>query len=148
MNGVMNQQFQPAMGMFTPQQPPRIEPVSLPTYMIQSIDNVQPGDVSQDGRPNLFVVKDLSRIYVKMLNDSGIIVTGEYILQQNNQPVRATQTRIVPTESQPNVTNDILQQILTRLERLESRPNKSNYKNNKPRYQKDHQREEGSDNGT
>lgn len=145
MNGAMNQQFQPAMGMFTPQQP-RIEQVSLPIYMIQSIDNVQPGDVSTDGRPNIFVVKDLSRMYVKMLNNNGIIVTGEYVLQQNSQPVQTTQSRVIPTESQSNVTNDILQQILTRLDRLESRPNKSNYKN-KPRYQKDHQREEGSDNG-
>lgn len=143
-NNLMNQQFQPAMGMFTPQQP-RVEPVSLPTYMIQSVDNIQPGDVSTDGRPNIFVVKDLSRMYVKMLNDQGIIVTGEYVLQQNTQPVQQAQPQMMQMESQPNSTNDILQQILMRLERLESRPNKPNYKN-KNQYQNNHQKKEGSNN--
>lgn len=145
-NNMMNQQFQPAMGMFTPQQP-RVEPVNLPTYMIQSVENIQPGDVSTDGRPNLFVVKDLSRIYVKMLNDQGIIVTGEYILQQNNQSSQTTQSEVVQTGSQSNVTNNILQQILTRLDQLESRQNKLSY-NNKRQYQKNHQKKEGSNNGT
>lgn len=141
---MMSQQFQPAAGSFTSQQP-RIERVYLPIYLVSNINAIQPGDVSGDGNPNFFVTKDLSCICVKMLNDQGLIDTGIYMLQRNEPVAQSNMMQMTNVQNSGNNQNDVLQQILARMDKIESRLN--NYKN-KQQYQNNHQKKEGSNNGT
>lgn len=149
---MMGQRFQPAAGSFTSQQP-RIERVYLPIYLVSNINAIQPGDVSGDGNPNFFVTKDLSCICVKMLNDQGLIDTGIYMLQRNEPVAQSNMMQMANVQNSGNNQNpgnnqnDVLQQILARMDEIESRLNKQSkpYKN-KQNYQ-NKPKEGGSNNG-
>lgn len=151
---MMGQPFSSTVNSFMPQQP-RLEQVCLPMYLVSNINAVQPGDVSGDGNPNFFVTKDLSCICVKMLNNKGLIDTGIYVLQPNEpvaQPNAMQMANVqnpVGIQNPGNNQNDVLQQILARMDEIESRLNKQskpyNYKN-KHNYQNKSQEGE-SNNG-
>lgn len=132
---MMGQQFQSAISSFTPQQP-RLEQVYLPMYLVSNINVVQPGDVSGDGNPNFFVTKDLSCICVKMLNNKGLIDTGIYVLQSNEPVTQPNMMQIANAQNTGNNQNDVLQQILARMDEIENRLNKPHNYKNKQNYQK------------
>lgn len=152
-NNMMGQQFQSVVngGQCLPSQP-RIERVNLPVYFVSSANDIQPGDVSMTGDINLFVTRDLKRIYAKVFTDNGTITTGEFVLQtNNNQPNHQNTAPTVTSQNIESPSADILQQIMSRLDAFETRlnnQNKTNNYKNKQRYPNNHQKKEGSNNGT
>lgn len=112
MNALNNQQpnFQNWQQPYYPQRQIPQQPVQQFGFSgryINDINEVRLDEVPMNGQPCFFPTRDASAVYLKVWNQNGQLLTVRYILDQE-QP-----------GSEPNATTDSMDDVYTRLTRLE-----------------------------
>lgn len=97
---------------------------TLPAKVITKIEDIKANDVSMDGTISMFLMNDLSSVILRQWNGRGDMDELRFVREETPTP--------------PN-QNDILALIMQRLDNIEKAVKKSTYK---PRYNKNHQKEE------
>lgn len=134
--------------VMTPNMQPQPIKVNMPTYFVNSANDIRPGDVSQDGAINLFISRDLKTIYARSFNPDITISAVEYTLKQpDNQP----QTQVVmqsSLSSQDDKYDKIISALETLTDRVSELENKQRYNNkkNNNNYQNNNPKKEGPQN--
>lgn len=102
---------------------------TLPGMLVNTPDDILAKDVPMDGSISLFLMSDLSAILAKQWNSKGSIDTVQFVRAQNNE----------------QASDDVLSQIMERLDRIESAVKKKYSGPRKP-YYKNHEEKGESQN--
>lgn len=110
----------------------------LPGKSVSNVSDISPADVPMDGSIALFPKKDGSCIFVKYMNDEGLITTDIYLPQDSNVEVPNLQ------EEEGATNADIVDKLNTVIDLLNRKPN-YNRNRNKNYKKKNDQSEETKD---
>lgn len=135
MNDNFNSQAYPSgMNMGMQQQMPQNNfgqprrPTFIPGRVIDTVQEITPQEVPMDGSVAFFPSRDYSVVYSKFWNQYGTISTDKYVKEVPNAPTQK------PEEADPFQT-----EVLNRLEQIEKKLNKPQFRpnnNRKPPYNK------------
>lgn len=125
---------------FPPGNQQQAQPTRIPVSgrFVESLEEVAPNEVSMDGSVSLFPTRDCSRIYARAWTSNGTLQTVEYL-----PSVPADNSRT--PDGIPSSSNDISNEILSRLEAIEKKLDKKPYYGKKPYKPKPQVKEEHND---